>query len=142
MPRLWKQRRHYQPDGPLYATRRLQFSGRVVESQTLIPPEYLSSKRQHLTLWRSGHATHAPRKPLLTPPIPAPVPADVEATAQLPAASASIETAHTTEAASVEAESEAIEPMITESTPEAEEAVPELPPTPPTAPSSKRRDRR
>lgn len=58
MSRFGRQRREYQPDGPLYATRQLKFSGRVVESGALIPPEYISSKRQHLTLWRSRAGNH------------------------------------------------------------------------------------
>lgn len=61
MPRAWKQRREYKPGAPLYAKLDLKFSGRPVKSGEMIPPEYIRSERDHLRLWRSGHASHEQR---------------------------------------------------------------------------------
>jgi len=55
-------RREYQPDGPLYARRRLVFSGVVVERDALIPAGLIRSKVKHQRLWQANHAGHEPRE--------------------------------------------------------------------------------
>lgn len=86
MPRGWKQRREYKPGAPLYAKLDLKFSGRPVKSGELIPPEYIRSARDHLRLWRSGHASHEPRNKYSPPPPQAAPATPSEATVQSPEA--------------------------------------------------------
>jgi len=61
MPRVWKQRREYKPDGQLYARRRLSFGASVVQRGEVIPAALIRSATKHRQLWRSGQAGHEPR---------------------------------------------------------------------------------
>ncbi len=58
MPSALKLRREYKPGAPLYARRRLVFSGVVVERDGLIPPRSATKLKR---LWRSRQAGHEPR---------------------------------------------------------------------------------
>lgn len=68
MRRVWKQRREYKPGGPLYARRRLVFSGVKVERGDLIPAALIRSELKHKRLWRSGQAGHEPRNAYVRKP--------------------------------------------------------------------------
>ncbi len=75
MPRVWKQRREYKPDGALYARRRLSFGAVIVQRGEVIPPALIRSERKHAQLWRSGQAGHEPRNAYERKPYGKPSPA-------------------------------------------------------------------
>lgn len=58
MASAWDKRRAYEPGGPLYAMRPLRFNGVDYAKGAALPVEEMTPAK-HVTLWRSGKASHA-----------------------------------------------------------------------------------
>lgn len=72
MASAWDKRRAYEPGGPLYAMRPLRFNGVDYAKGAALPVGEMTPAK-HVTLWRSGKASHArPPGSRIASPAPSP----------------------------------------------------------------------
>lgn len=87
MASAWIKRRAYEPGGPLYAMRPLRFNGVDYAKGDALPVAEMTPAK-HVTLWRSGKASHAPQ-PAPSPTAPPPSSQRTSQEAQAPSPSSS-----------------------------------------------------